>query len=323
MLVNPELDYPIPYHPTWQILDSSKLQAYLQCPRSFFYRYVLGWTSDKPNNHLVFGTAWHKALEHVINNKMTKESADEAFFLHFLPSYREVFSEETDDLYYPKSPAMARIALHGYCDLYRSDTYELVASEISGVVPVSNEEVLHFRLDTVMRDSEGMLFALEHKTAGSVATQWKNSWPMSLQVGTYTHVLNCTYGPEKTWGVRINGVSFQKSGIKYERVPVRRSLDNMAAWLWNVNEIVGRIKADYTRLAECSPSDDVLECFAQNPTSCSSYSGCSNIDYCTAWANPLRRVSEPPVGVKIEWWNPADDDHNAKKVVDLSKGEKI
>ena len=33
---------PIPYHPSMEILDSTKIKTYQQCPRLFFYEYALG-----------------------------------------------------------------------------------------------------------------------------------------------------------------------------------------------------------------------------------------------------------------------------------------
>jgi CRISPR/Cas system-associated exonuclease Cas4 (RecB family) len=50
-------------HETWQVLDATKLQTYMRCPRKFFFNYVLGWKSEIPSNHLVFGSAWHMAME--------------------------------------------------------------------------------------------------------------------------------------------------------------------------------------------------------------------------------------------------------------------
>ena len=51
--------------PTLQTVDSTKINTFLDCPRQYFFTYVLGWRSDRPNNHLVFGQAWHEAMEHL------------------------------------------------------------------------------------------------------------------------------------------------------------------------------------------------------------------------------------------------------------------
>ena len=93
------LDYilPIPSSPTHRIVDGSKLKRFMECPRAFFYEYLLGWRSERPNNHLVFGTAFHEALEHILLNGYTRAIADDAFE-KFLTSYRTVFEPHTDEL---------------------------------------------------------------------------------------------------------------------------------------------------------------------------------------------------------------------------------
>ena len=86
-------------HPTWDIMDSSKLICYKECPRKFFYQYILGWQNAYPNNHLVFGSAWHMAMEWLLNHP--KDIAGAA--LAFLEYYREHFPPNTDELFVPLS----------------------------------------------------------------------------------------------------------------------------------------------------------------------------------------------------------------------------
>ena len=71
-------DYPVPVSDCWSVLDPSKIKTFKQCPRQFFYEHVLGWRSKEPNLHLVFGEAWHQALEHLFNNGMSSNKIAEA-----------------------------------------------------------------------------------------------------------------------------------------------------------------------------------------------------------------------------------------------------
>ena len=63
----PPSGYPIPYHPTWDWMDSSKMKCYSTCERLFFYRYVCGLerSGETKSRHLVIGDAWHKMMERV------------------------------------------------------------------------------------------------------------------------------------------------------------------------------------------------------------------------------------------------------------------
>ena len=98
------MNYPIPSHHEWDIVDSSKItEEFLKCKRKYFYRNILGWTSDAPNNHLHFGTCWHLAMEHLLLNDYSNESIEHAFFEIFEPAYRAVFPETTDIIFHPKT----------------------------------------------------------------------------------------------------------------------------------------------------------------------------------------------------------------------------
>jgi len=295
-------------HYTWNILDSSKLTTYMDCPRRYFFEYALGWRSDAPNNHLVFGTAWHDAMEHLLLNGYDDDSIMAAFEL-FIASYREHFPASSDELYSPKTPEKALGALGLYCERYQNDlqNFETLYTEIAGTVPINNDQVLHFRLDSICRERDsGRIFSLEHKTGSRISRFWTDQWPMAVAVGTYTHVMNCLYDPKDVWGVKINGTFFQKTKIDFLRVPVRKTLDHMKQWLWNVSWWADQIRWQFDLLERCSESDQVLTAFPQQPGSCTKYFGCPYHDFCLAWPNPLAHADEPPAGYKTEWWDPSE-----------------
>ena len=294
-------------HRTWNILDSSKLTTYMDCPRQYFYNYVLGWRSDAPNNHLVFGTAMHEAMEHLLLFGYNDTTVFEAFD-KFLAVYRQDFPDTSDYLYAPKTPEQALVGLSEYCDRYRSDLadFKPLYTEIAGTVPINSDQRLHFRLDSICQDKQnGNIFSLEHKTGSRISRFWTDQWQMAVAVGTYTHVMNCLYDPSKVWGVKINGVFFQKNKIEFLRVPVRKTLDHMKQWLWNVAWWADQIRWQFDLLDKCSADDQVLTAFPQQPGSCTKYFGCSYHDFCCSWPNPLQHCDEPPIGYKIEWWDPS------------------
>ena len=297
----------IEYHPTWDILDSSKLTTYMDCPRRFFFEYVLSWRSDAPNNHLVFGTAWHDAMEHLLLNGYEDENVFEAFD-KFLLSYREHFPEESDELYSPKTPTNALKALGLYCEQHRRDLseFETLYTEIAGTVPINEDQILYFRMDSICKDNSGRIFSLEHKTGSRLSRFWTDQWPLSIQVGTYTHVMNCLYDPKTVWGVKVNGTFFAKRNISFSRVPVRKTLDHMKQWLWNVAWWADQIRWQHDLLDRCTTGDQVLTAFPQQPGSCTKYFGCPYHDFCLAWPNPLAHADELPPGYVIERWDPSE-----------------
>jgi hypothetical protein len=305
-------------HSSWNIIDSTKLNNFLECPRSYFYEYILGWRPEEPNIHLEFGKAWHIAMEHLILNGYSENSIKDAY-LKFNEHYRKFPELLLDDVYTPKNPANALKALVQYCNEYKDDKFTPIYTEIAGTVPIDENKVLHFRMDSIVEE-DGMIRSIEHKTGSTLSRQWTDQWSLAIQTGTYNHVLYCLYPAENVWGVEINGVFFQKKENKFQRVPARRNLSMMNAWQWNVCHTMNMIDFETKRMFDVKEDDEVMEAFPQNPTNCTKYFGCRYHDYCLAWANPISRCDEVPLGMKQEWWDPAEEESTAKHIFHL-KGE--
>lgn len=319
--------YPVPPHKTWDIQDASKLQEYMTCPRKYFYRYVLGWTTEGVNHDLVFGEAVHRTMEVLYDAKKqdvelstpVKTAARAAFMNH----YREYFAEHTDQDKSPKDPGNVTIMLDQYIKKYAHEDIKVEHIEVAGSVPLdtTGEMSLHFRIDTIV-EQEGKKLVLEHKTGKQNSRQWRDQWLLKMQVGVYTHALYCVYPTDDVYGVVINGLLFKKGGNELLRIPVRKTPDSMNVWLWNTLDLMVRLKKEFLRLSHCSPADRVMEAFPMNTESCTKYWGCPYIDFCTAWPNPLKRCEEPPPGYVIERWNPSEREALAKEVWHLDYKDK-
>jgi len=311
-------------HPTWDIHDSTKLVAYLSCPRLYMFTYIFGWRLDVPNVHLHFGKCWHCGMEHLMLHGLENDSYEQAVEI-LTNKYREVFPEETDLDRSPKTPGHARLALAMYCkEFKKKDHFEVLYTEIAGTVPIRENRVLHFKMDSIMKDKDNndLIKSLEHKTGSQNSQQWRDGWKLSIQTGTYNHVLYCAFPENEVWGVEINGAIFTKSKIaEFPRVPARRTPRMMDAWLLHVNQAVDRIEADTAMIKECSENDEVLRAFAPTYHACSSYSGCPYFNFCLAWPNPLQHIDEIPEGFKIEYWNPAERESRQKISLEGGKSE--
>jgi len=304
------------------ILDSSKINDFLKCPRYYFYRHQLGWQSEITSNHLIFGSAAHIALEHLLLNGYDNHSILNAYEL-FLTEYRKTYGEHQDELFEPKTPQNFFLILKAYAQKYKNDLndYEVLYTEIAGTVAISSDYVIALRMDSILRDKKsGKIFSLEHKTA-SRTFLWADQWILSIQVGTYTHALNCLFNPGEVDCVRMNGLfigagktawrdllstGFTKNKIPYDfiREPIKKGKDQMQVWLDRVNYIVGEIHMQ-TDLISDYAEQEVLRIFPLNTCACLDYGHlCEFHPFCCAWANPLKRCSSVPMGFKQEFWNP-------------------
>ena len=320
------------------VQDSTKVISFMTCPRMYFYEYVLGWRPEIPSNHLVFGSAWHKAMEVLLEKGYTAEVVMEAYQA-FLQEYRKTFPPDTDELFHPKTPDNALIVLAKYAQNYARDLkdVEVLHIEVGGRVGINDDQSLYFKMDTICRGPRG-IFSLEHKTAGSFYL-WDQQWPLSIQVGTYTHVLYCMYPEADVAGVIMNGVMFGKTKKPWEelhahgnnkkykppydfhRFDAFRSRPQMHNWLWTVQYWLDQIEANFEWLQDCSPDDPILTAFPMNSTNCTKYNGCPWQDFCNAWQNPLARCEQPPLGYIVEHWDPRAEE--VQTIVEIDKGEVV
>ena len=327
------MTFPIQPNLAWDIRDSSKLDDFILCRRYYFFRHILGWQLDMPAHDLHFGSCYHYAREHqLLHGYNDIQGAYNAFIV----PYREVFPEESDVLFSPKTPAAVRVALEKFqeerqSDLSENEVVEIDGqkmTEISGAVPVDEGRVLHYRMDSIMRrKSDGKIFSWDHKTTAEKwlnSRQWEESFHLGLQNGTYTHCLYCMFPIEDVLGIEFCGTGFAylKRGsanrsagyhASFRRVPAFKTPDQMNVWLWNIVDLLDQLDMEMDRLFRCKEEDTVLMSFPMNPKSCSAYRGCQFHDFCLSWSNPLQRCYEPPLGFKEEFWDPSKMETTVKK----------
>jgi len=304
------------YHPTWDVLDSSKLGLYMLCPRKFFYRYMLGWSNEGNSIHLVFGDAWHQALAAFYEGK----SVDECYTKYFLPRFREEFPPDMDLQVGAKSPDRAKEGLEAYAQRYRHDEFKVVAVEVAGSVPVSPDTNMQFRLDLVVQDAQNRYMIVEHKTSGTYRKDlWENQWVLSNQVNLYLHALKAYYHDSEVYGAIVNGTFFYKTKIEFLRTPVRPPNKHVRAWLWDLNYWITALKEERAFLNAATSADDVLTCFPRNPGACTQFSTCEFHDMCVAWQNPLAELHRKPDEIQVKWWDPRDYEKTARVVLHSDK----
>ena len=305
-------------HETWSIIDSSKLTEYMRCPRRYFWRYLLAWRPSGKSQDLVFGSAWHAALEHLLKVKRQTghypEDVTEAYE-HFLSVYREEFDESTDMDYHPKSPGNALSALQQYVSLYKGDAFEVVHTEAGGAVPltVDMRHVLHFKMDDIVRGPDGLYYLQDHKTTKRMDRRWHMQWALSTQMSAYLFALHILYPGQPTYVAEVNGVQFLKTRLEFCRVPVRKTEEDIRCWLDETAAWMDRLDYDMERLQDANPDSPSMGCFERNTCACGDFYGCPYHDLCCNWANPLKELGRGiQPGYVVERWDPRKEAEKAE-----------
>ena len=312
----------------FDILDSTKIKAFMQSPRAFFYSYVLGWRPDSANIHFAFGGAWHEAMEQLQLKGYTREGL-KAAITKFYETYEEAYPHpESWEANRPKDPGSAMEALKIYIETYQKQDAEdkILYTEIDGAVPISQDNFIHYKLDTIVKRGTAY-FAREHKTTGRMGKSWEEGWMTDFQVDTYNYVLhslmpmlNELHGDGYNRGVVINGIGLYKSKAPVtQRVPVYKQKEAIEKYRFEANYYADSIKENMDMLSDASESDTIMNAFPCNTEGCSMYGGCKWKQFCNFHANPLQKL-ETPDGYRVEHWDPRGQ---GKTTLEVNDGKEV
>ncbi len=244
----------------------------------------------------------------------------EAFDL-FLAHFRKFWDESWDSEWAPKDPGNALKALVQYGDAqWRQDKKQMkvLFTEVGGVVPISNEHSVYFKIDVICESEDG-IFCIDHKTTGSDRKSWYAQFDLSMQFGTYIHALFCVFDESRhndIFGLIVNGAILRKKGNLLPRIHVSKTPEQLSQYLWNTTHLMDQLQWNYNRLAEATPDTDVLQAFPLNECSCSNWGRlCEFHPFCTSWVNPLKRCREVQPGFIRKFWDPREQNENANYLV--------
>lgn len=314
-------------HPSWQIIDSTKIQTYMRCPRKFFFNYVLGWRRVGSNLHIEFGRAIHDALEW--HNKkimagMEKIDQQHIFecMMAFMNTYRETQPADSDDYNQPKDPVTAETLLNAYMQEYGNEdlSTKIIETEIAGRIAIAKGKHIYFKMDRLQRDDRGTI-VMDYKTGSQQGKTWIAQWDQKFQVGTYTYAAKMIY-PD-TWGMIIRGLFVYKANstarpygtVDFLELDLYRDQDDMLEWLNQAETQYDNIMRDFDLLQMVRAGEPYMKAFEKRTESCTDYGGCPYADVCSVWHNPVGRGR--PESFEVDFWDPADNIKSAKVQVDL------
>lgn len=306
--------------------DNTRLSAYKDCPRMFYYRHVRHWTRGGFEWPLVFGSAWHAAMDHVWKKLLSERESGpikhdliaRGAYKKFVDKWIEEGAPPPEQIDYemqqeiaPRTPLHALEMLMGYVHAKAKllDDMELIAIEEPFAVPLDDAKE-HFyigKIDKQVRlKSSGRIRGIEHKTTtsyrknGPFRAAYVDSFSPNSQVDGYLFALHMEY-PGEVDGVWVDASLVHKTEEGYMFIPVSKQMKMLDAWLWETKDWIKRIEADKEELQATKESDPYMKAFPRNTNACWNFNRqCPYFNLCKAWPNPKGREI-PEEMIENEW----------------------
>lgn len=325
------------YHPSWEVLDSTKLNAMLTCPKRAAFEYVVGW-KEPYTLALDFGIAVHKFLEmYELTEVMQpdipqREKAMTAIVHGFIPKFELLYNDMNAPELGVKNLTRMMAMAGDYAEEYADDHYKLVeypesksgyAIEVGGMYTIKEDFIdgeslkLSFRLDALKEDTnDGLIYAFEHKSGMDWYT-WESQWTNSIQCGTYYAILD-NFLKEKCGGVIVNGLLLTKNkgtrGGKmhnFRRALVRKSRNEIETWRSTVLDLAYQYYYNLTLLCTNSNINSNNGFNLINGQNCHKFNKlCPYASFCADYSIGESFFLEPLDFVTGSFWDPATEECN-------------
>ena len=309
--------------------DNTRIKDFRTCPRKFYFRHSRNWAGTGFMPALVFGSAWHEAMDIVweimskndpqkLRTQEVAECGYEAFLTCWVenggPDPKESDPFELDRLQ-PRVPMNALEMLYAYVDerraLFSRPGFELLAVEQPFAVPLDPEDATLFyvgRMDKIFAIKDE-IYVGEHKTsslyskASTFRSTYIDSFSPDSQIDGYLHAAHMLYG-DKAKAVWVDAALVHKTVHDgFVLIPVERQHAQLDAWLWEARYWIHQIEVNCSLTID--DENSYMSAFPKNTNSCQDFArNCPYIDLCKMWSNPT--VKEQPAGFENEPWSPFD-----------------
>ncbi len=303
-----------------KLYDNTRLSAHRNCNRMYYMRHILHLVPDHKAVALVFGGAWHDAMDVIwskhkeLTNDKLISAAFDAFMSHWKEAGLENFSTDSYDLKM-RNPDTAVNMIINYISQRRTflESIEVIAIEKPFAVPLdpTNPDILYVgRLDKVFK-WQGRIWVGEHKTTtmgsgkSGFYSGFVESFSPNSQVDGYIHAAHMLYGDEVK-GVLVDAALVNGAcQDKFMFIPVERQTAMLNAWLFDTHEEMHKVQHNIDLLEQHDKDNlaDFLPAFPKNTTACTMYGSCTYMDLCKTLKDPSK-LPTTPMGFKVEKWEP-------------------
>lgn len=303
--------------------DNTRISAFKKCPRFYYFRHVRHWQADFPATALIFGSAWHAAMEAVWPAMCAGEKQADVIkkgFAAFVDEWVARGMPHPDEISYemqkelsPRTPGNAFEMLMDYVAnrIGKVKDLELISVERPFIVPLAPDDDSTFyvgKIDKVVM-ARHKVRAIEHKTTtaykkeGGFRSTFVDGFSPNSQVDGYLYALHMLW-PGQVQGVWVDAALVHKTETAFIFIPVEKQQEQLNSWLWETNYWIDQIQAHTAALATCNVADPFLASFPKQTGSCQDFNkNCDYHDLCRFKPNPMQ-ITEVPAGFREEYWDP-------------------
>lgn len=233
-------------------LDNTAMSAYMTCPREYYFSMVLHRRSKGKSAALIFGSAWHKAME-----LHYRSGGDRDLVRYAVMEYWSREGHQMDDY-----RTMERVLLDydRYTKQYGEDPSKedgkTLGSGPDMMVELSTnaqtEDLLHpwaGKLDRII-DLSGLVYPEDHKTTSRLDKHYFRQFELSNQMMGYTHLAKGLLPSRTVVGVRINVSHVLTQKTEFHRQLVTFSPGQIKHWVQVTNDWMTQLAGDYIHLEE-------------------------------------------------------------------------
>jgi len=182
--------------------DSSCIQCWMDCPKQFYYRYIMKWEPKIEPAPLVFGRLFHDALY----LWYTSKSAEEC--LAVFQAIPKTISDEK------RTREHAEVIFKGYIKKYPTEPWTTRSLEVEFALDMPNGAMFTGRIDKII-EWEKSVYVLDHKTASQLGLTFFRSFRPKFQIDGYCYA--CRELSGSCAGAVINGILVAKAKVDFAR----------------------------------------------------------------------------------------------------------
>lgn len=243
-----------PRFPTF--LDSTMLSSFRNCPKKFYWEYILRLRPKGESIHLVAGGAFAKGLEVARKLYYDKGASMDIALQAAVVAALKAYTLTDVDNEWAKSPRAICEALNGYLTRWPLDQDYLRPVKQNGKHwvefsfaiplpikhPVTGEDLLYVGRCDMIAEFAGAIYTVDEKTCSQMGESWARKFDMRAQFMGYNwaaqqHGFNVV-------GTVVRGIKFIKSGQEFGETIVMHS--NLA-----LNNWFDQTMRDIERMIKC------------------------------------------------------------------------